>query len=88
MALEQIYEGTWEEVSGHAAALRGKRVRLLVLSDAFETERSARLHERANELLEEADAIVREPGAPLSDPNEREWAEAVESKYRKQGIVR
>ena len=30
---EQVLEGTWEEISGHAHELAGRRVRLLILPD-------------------------------------------------------
>lgn len=33
MAEQQVIEGTWEEVTGRAAELRGRRVRVTVLPD-------------------------------------------------------
>jgi hypothetical protein len=38
MVERQVIEGTWEEVSVHAAELRGRRVRLTVLPDEDENE--------------------------------------------------
>jgi alkylation response protein AidB-like acyl-CoA dehydrogenase len=32
--LEQVLEGTWEEIAQHAGELAGKRVRLTVVEDA------------------------------------------------------
>ena len=44
------------------------------------------LHRRIARLFEEADSLVREPGKPLTDPYEAEWAAGVEEKARRMGI--
>src|SRR5437868_10777545 len=38
LPLEQVLEGTWEEVSRHGPQLAGKRVRLTVLPDEEQAE--------------------------------------------------
>ena len=44
------------------------------------------LLKRISKLFEDADAVVREPAKPLTDPYEAAWAAGVEEKARRMGI--
>lgn len=44
---QQIYEGTWEEIAQHAAELRGRRLRLTVLSEQNPFDAAASLEQPA-----------------------------------------
>ena len=63
--LEEVLEGTWEEIAQHADELAGKRVRLTVLEEAREEARAA---PRPNEAMLEAlrKIAARNAGKPLT----------------------
>lgn len=63
--LEEVLEGTWEEITQHADELAGKRVRLIVLEEAREEALAA---PRPNEAMLEAlrKIAARNEGKPLT----------------------
>jgi hypothetical protein len=67
----EVLEGTWEELAAHAAALKGRKLRLIVLAEEDKTPSvpgERQLHEIAERLFAETDNLDREPGKPSSDP--------------------
>ncbi len=88
MALE-ILEGTWEEIAQHAAEFSGKRVRLMVLDESVMQNGNQSLGEERplSELLEGLIGVIdsSEPTPPFPH-KPRAWGEAIEEKYRKQGL--
>lgn len=63
--LDQVLEGTWEEITAHADELAGKRVRLIVLEEAPAMASNA---PRPNEAMLEAlrKIAARNEGKPLT----------------------
>lgn len=63
--LEEVLEGTWEEITQHADELAGKRVRLTVLE---ETQVDSSTAPRPNEAMLEAlrKIAARNAGKPLT----------------------
>ena len=93
--MTQILEGTWEEVVTHAEELKGRKVRVLILSTDFDgtdhgsasredddAAEQRRLHEIAVRL---AGTVTSLP-ADLSERAEELWARGVEEKYRRQSL--
>ncbi len=88
MAL-QVLEGTWEEIAQHAAEFSGKRVRLMVLGEATPHNGTQPLeNERPlSELLEGLIGVVDSSAPTPPFPHkQRAWGEAIEEKFRKQGL--
>jgi len=90
MAHLEVFEGTWEELATHAEALKGRKLRLIVLPVEAETTDSItdepRLREAAARLFAEADSLEREPGKPLSDPYKAVFGEIIAEKHRQMGL--
>ena len=90
MTHPEVIEGTWEELAAYAEALKGRRLRLIVLPVAAETTDSVtsepRLRETAARLFAEADCSEREPGTPRSDPYKAAFGEIIAEKHRKTGL--
>jgi len=75
----QIYEGTWEEISRHAAELAGRKVRLTVLDTV---PLPPMLDTVLADLIKEAEQLAAsEPLAPAEA-----WGEGVAEKVRRQGF--
>ncbi len=76
----RIFEGTWEEVSRHAAELAGRKVRLTVLDTA---PLPSMLDTALADLIKEAEQLAAsEPLAPADA-----WGEGVAEKFRRQGFT-
>ena len=90
MARLEVHEGTWEELSAHAEEFKGRKLRLIVLSEESEASGSrpdnASLHERAKQLFSETDSIEREPGRVSNDPHKIAFDEIVTQKHKKMGL--
>jgi hypothetical protein len=48
---QHVFEGTWEEVTGHAAELAGKRERVTVLGEAAAPAGTRPIWETASEVM-------------------------------------
>lgn len=84
---EQVLEGTWEEIAQRADELTGKRVRLMVLDEIQNGTQSPGEERPLSELLEGLIGVIdsSEPVPPFLH-KQRAWGEAIEEKYRKQGL--
>ncbi len=90
MAQLEIFEGTWEELVAYAEAFKGRKIRLIILSQETAAtgtlpEEGAR-RETALSLFTEADNTVREPGKPSHDPLTGAFGEIITEKYRAMGL--
>ena len=91
MAQLEVFEGTWEELAAHAEALKGRKLRLIVLPSEAETTGTLTdeiaLHERARRLFGEADNLARSPGKPSRDPHAAVFGQIIAEKYRKMDLL-
>ncbi len=91
MAQLEVFEGTWEELAAHAEALKGRKLRLIVLPSEAETTGTlpdeTGLRARAERLFGEADALLRASGKLGSDPQAAAFSQIIAEKYRKMGLL-
>ena len=82
--VRQSFEGTWEEITQHAAELTGRRVRLTVLEDAAKGESAAPPEETLAQALEGYVGKFAS-GAPHNNAAnvEKIWGDYVVEKHRK-----
>jgi len=90
MAQLEVFEGTWEELAAHAEALKGHKLRLIVLPSEAETTDTladeTALRARAGWLFGEADNLARVSGKPSCDPHAAAFGQIIAEKYRKMGL--
>jgi hypothetical protein len=90
MAQLEVFEGTWEELAAYAEALKGRKLRLIVLPSEAEAADTCAdegaLRERAGQLFVEADNLVRISGTPSRDPHAAAFGQILAEKYRKMGL--
>ena len=90
MAQLEVFEGTWEELVAHAAAFKGRQLRLIVLPSTGEAANSlpdeTALRERAAGLFAEADNMERASGKASSNPHAAAFGQIIAEKYRKMGL--
>ena len=77
--VEQILEGTWEEVAQHAEKLSGKKVRLIVIG---ETQPQRPLSEALEGIVGALDSTDGSQSGHSSTP----FSELIAEKFRKQGL--
>lgn len=88
---EQVFVGTWEQLSVHASRFHGQMLKLTVVSDSIRVQEPSavsevELHSRLAALVQEAESLDLTPGERSADPNKNIISEVVADKYRKMGF--
>jgi hypothetical protein len=90
MGYLEVIEGTWEELTARSEEFKGRRLRLIILPTETEKNKAmigeTALHQAADRLFAEADALEREPGKPSQDSYENAFGKVIAEKYRKMGL--
>ncbi len=90
MGYLEVIEGTWEELTARSEEFKGRRLRLIVLPTETKNNKAmigeTALHQAADRLFAEADALEREAGKPSQDSYENAFGKVIAEKYRKMGL--
>ena len=79
--MEQVIEGTWEEVAARADELRGKRVRVTVLATEASPETEAEKQARLQRAMERLTGTIDGMPPDLAARSEQYFAQIMDEKY-------